>query len=94
MATATVDNPAITATVETSKAVDDTLLATVGIVLSYATLEVVNHVILTGYVSPWLVSVGLSMTTATTISYAILFVAIVGMGYLFTRFFKRKQKNE
>lgn len=94
MATANVDTSAIKANVETSETLDNTLLATVAVTVSYVTLELVNHVVLATYVSPWLVSVGLSTATATTISYAVLFLVIIGIGWVFSRYYKRKQKNE
>lgn len=57
----------------------------------YAVLEVINHVVLFGYLQTWLVSLGLSATVISVILYTLLVGTIGLMAYLAWKFYVSKR---
>ena len=63
------------------------------VLASYVVLEVVNHVLLGGYVMPWLIStLSLGATTAGVIMYGVLGVTALGLSWLAYKFFFKKKE--
>lgn len=61
---------------------------------SYVVLEVINHVVLGGYIMPYLVtSLGLGATTAGIIMYGALAASALGISYLVYKMFFNKPKQ-
>lgn len=62
---------------------------------SYVVLEVINHVVLGGYIMPYLVtSLGIGATTAGVIMYGALAASALGLSYLVYKMFFNKPKQE
>lgn len=57
----------------------------------YAVLEVINHVVLFGYLQTWLVSLGLSATVISVILYTLLVGTIGLVAYLAWKFYVSKR---
>lgn len=57
----------------------------------YVVMEVINHVVLFGYLQTWLVSLGLSATVISVILYTLLVGTIGLMAYLAWKFYVSKR---
>lgn len=57
----------------------------------YAVMEVINHVVLFGYLQTWLVSMGLSATVISVILYTLLVATIGLVAYLAWKFYVSKR---
>ena len=88
-----IDTQHVNAQFETSAQADSFLMAASTMAVSYGVLELINHVVLANYISPYFIALGFSTTTVTVISVIIMVAVIVGLTYLITRFFSIRRKR-
>ena len=89
----TIDTNHVNAQLETSAQADSFLTTAAAMTVSYGVLEVINHVVLANYVSPYFVGLGFSTMSVSIITVIVMVVAIVGLTYLLTRFFSVRRKR-
>ena len=73
---------------------NDSFLPTVAVTgVTYAALELLNHGVIQTYVMSYVTGLGLSASVATGICYGLVFIGVVGVGYLIYRFFVKPIKE-
>ena len=88
-----IDTQHVNAQFETSAQADSFLMTASTMTVGYGVLELINHVVLANYVSPYLITLGFSTTTVTVIAVVVMVIAIIGLTYLLTRFFNIRRKR-
>lgn len=61
-------------------------------VASYGLLELIHHGLISGYVAPWLLSMGLSASMVAYLTWALVALGAVAVGYLIYKFFIAKDE--
>lgn len=54
---------------------------------SYAVAELIHHGVLTAYLMPWLLDMGMSVVMAQYIVYAMIGLSVAAIGYMVYKFF-------
>ena len=88
-----IDTNHVNAQLETSAQADSFLVTAVAMTVGYGVLEVINHVVLANYVSPYFVGLGFSTMSISIITVVVMAIVIVGLTYLLTRFFSVRRKR-
>lgn len=64
------------------------LMTTVVVTASgYAILELIHHGLISGYIVPWLMTMGLSAAMVSYLTYALIALSVAGVGYCIYKWF-------
>ena len=72
---------------------DDALLPIIGVTaVAYVALEAIHHVVIGTWLTPYLISIGASATTASTVGIVLISLCVLGVGWGLWKLFKKKSE--